>query len=72
MFLFQMQFMVYFYKDREIIIISEDDLISEIYHNYTMDDWEKTGNKECRVKVLYNDEIFDACVLQVSESFFGV
>lgn len=59
--------MVYFYDDREIVVVPECNVISEAYGQYTREDWMHSGNSECRVSVLYNDILYDACVLQVRE-----
>ena len=65
--LFQMQYMVYFYIDKEIIIAPEEDVFSDKYAEYSSEDWLREGNKECRVMVLYKDQQYEACVLQVRQ-----
>lgn len=62
-----MQFIVFFYEDREIVILEEEDVFLGEYAKFTRSDWLKPG--EYKVRALYNDNIYDACILQVGFDF---
>lgn len=59
-----MKFVVYFYSDREVLELPDTDIITE--DNWNFEDWKRSGEQEVRVKAYYNDEVYEACVLQVS------
>ena len=61
-----MQYLIYFYKDKQIVVTSADDVFLGEYEGYTLDDWRSNAHQECVVKVVYGGECYQACVLQVS------
>ena len=63
-YLFQkMKFVVYFYEDKAVEELEEDDVILGNFAEYQLEEWKKAH--ECMVKAIYNGEVYDACVLQV-------
>ena len=58
-----MQYMVFFFADEEVVVANEEDVILGEQEGFSLDDWRRAG--ETRVKVLYGDDCYDACVLQV-------
>ena len=59
-----MQYLIYFYKDKEIVVAKAEDIFLGEFEGYSLLEW-KNSRGECRVKVVYGEECFDACVLQV-------
>lgn len=64
-----LEFLVYFYADREIVVAKASDIVLGEYTNFTLDDWRAHSDQQCVVKVLYNGMPYDACVLQVLFAF---
>ena len=65
-----LDYVVYFYADREVVVVPESEIILGQYENFSLDDWRAVENEECVVNVLYNGLAYKACVLQVCLSSF--
>ena len=64
-----MRYVVYFYSDKQIVQVDEEDVILGEYHSFTRDDWSTMDcQMEPKVTVLYEDKPYQACILQVNVS----
>lgn len=59
-----MKFVVYCLKDKQVLEMDSDYVELGQFSSYSFDDW--AGEKEvCTVRILYEDVVYDAVVLQV-------
>lgn len=68
-----MNCVVFFYCDQEIIDLPREDVfMTGKIENWLFDDWKKGGSllteDDLRVNAAYNDDIYEACILQISIS----
>ena len=61
-----MQYLVYFYKDKQLVVVDSDDVFLGDFEEFSLKDWQQHSDEECVVKVIYGDDCYEACVLQVS------
>ena len=65
--LLQMHYLVYFYCDEQIVYVDDEDVVLGEYESYSLDDWQRLPVAvEPKVRVVYDNIIYDACVLQVA------
>lgn len=61
-----MHYLVYFYCDEQIVYVDDEDIVLGEYESYLLDDWQRLPVAvEPKVRVVYDNVIYDACVLQV-------
>lgn len=60
-----MKYIVYFYVDHEVVEVPEDDIILGDFSSWTLREWSNSKGLEHKVKVFYEGNVFEACVLQV-------
>ena len=70
-FLFQMKYLVYFYKNNpehmrmQVVLLSESQLILGEYHEWSLEDWRQLREEEVKVRAIYDDDVYLACILMV-------
>lgn len=61
-----MRLILLVYCDKQIICVPREDVNLLDYHDFSIQDWKALPLQlEVQVKVMYDDEVYDACVLQV-------
>ena len=62
----KMKFIVFSYEDDEIFCVPQEDVNLLDYSNFSLEDWSNLPlTSEARVRVVYDSEVYEACVLQV-------
>ena len=60
-----MQFLVFFYDDKQLAVVSEFDVLSTSEPLNEEFFRQVSDNEEVKVKVIYDGDVYNACVLQV-------
>lgn len=59
-----MRYLVYFPIDKQVLELEECDILLGPYEGLTLEDWKSVD--EAKVKCLYDKDVFDGVILQVS------
>lgn len=60
-----MNYITYFYLDKEVALLPESDVMLGDYENFSLEDWKQFGDKDAKVMAIYDNEPYDACVIMV-------
>lgn len=61
-----MKYLVYFITDKQIVLLEEEEVMLGNYESFSLEDWKSHPmNEIVHLKATYDDEIYDAALLQV-------
>lgn len=60
-----MKYIVYFYSDRQVVLLEEEDVILGEYKNLSLEQWRNFGEDEVEVQAIYVDDAFRASLLMI-------
>ena len=63
--LLQKKYLVYSYDDAQVVLLEETDVLLGQYSDLSVDEWKKFGEEEVKVRAVYGDEVYAACLLMV-------